>query len=252
MKLAFSKPTSTADEQQTLFSQFRSVGYDGLQLKLSQYRDYLDQPERFVEAWQHVPGVASALIFGASLDEDGVATLRKLFTFAQVVGTERIIFCHGHARQGVRNEDLRSFARTLSELGKAARQHGTVLSLHHHYDQPVMHRADFDVFFDAVDDQAVGLTVDTAHLVKSGITDVAALIRDFRHVIDNFHLKDYADGEWRVLGQGSIDFDPIFAAIHDIGYDGWLSADEESGSELLDAMHTCHRQIVSGLALKTS
>lgn len=252
MKLAFSKPTSTSDEQQLLFTAFRDAGFDGLQLKLSQYRDYIDQPERFVADWQHMPGIGSALIYGAGLDQTGMTTLRKLFSFAQVVGTERVIFCHGLSRKGLTNDDLRNFAGTLSELGKEARQHGTKLSLHHHFDQPVMHRPDFDVFFDAVDDQAVGLTVDTAHLVKSGVVDVAGLIRDFGHVIDNFHLKDFADGDWRVLGRGDIDFEPIFAAIHDINYDGWLSADEESGSELLEAMHACHRYIVSGLALKSS
>ena len=252
MKLAFSKPTGTLEEQQTLFTQFRPIGYDGLQLKLGQYRDYIDQPERFVEDYQHVPGAASALIFGADLNDNGITTLRKLFKFGQVVGTELIVFCHGRSRQGLSHDDIRGFAQTLSELGKEAQQHGTTLSLHHHYDQPVMHRPDFDVFFDAVAEQSVGLTVDTAHLVKSGITDVAGIIRDFRHVIDNFHLKDFAEGDWRVLGRGDIDFEPIFTAIHDITYDGWLSADEESGSELVEAMQACHQYIVSGLSLQTS
>ncbi|GAC1642853.1 MAG: hypothetical protein NVS4B8_12400 [Herpetosiphon sp.] len=250
MKLAFSKPTATNDEQHLLFAQFHAVGFDGLQLKNSQYRDYIDQPDRFVDEYQAYPGIASALILGAALDDAGITTLRKLFKFAKVVGTERIVFCHGLARQSVSNDDLRMFAQTLSELGKEARQHGTALSLHHHYNQPVMHRPDFDVFFDAVQDHAVGLTVDTAHLVKSGISDVAGLIRDFAPVIDNYHLKDYAEGDWRVLGQGELDFKPIFAAIRASNYAGWLSADEESGSELISAMQACRDYIVSGFALK--
>ena len=251
MKLAFSKPTATLDEQQQLFAHFRGVGYDGLQLKNSQYRDYFDRPERFAEEWQQVPGAGAALIIGGKLDDAGQTTLRKLFRFAEVVGTERIVFCHAQARKGLSNDDIKGFARTLSELGKEAQQRGTNLSLHHHYDQPVMHRPDFDVFFDAVDEQTVGLTVDTAHLVKSGIHNVAGVIRDFHQVIDNFHLKDYADGEWHVLGQGALDFAPIFAAIQAIAYDGWLSADEESGSELVGAMQACHDYILAGLALKT-
>ena len=63
--------------------------------------------------------------------------------------------------------------------------------------------------------------------------------RDFAPVIDNFHLKDYAAGEWRMLGTGGIDFEPIFAAIAAIGYDGWLSTDEESDAPLLPAMEHC-------------
>ena len=33
MKLAFSKPTASEEETRLLFTRFRQVGYDGLQLK---------------------------------------------------------------------------------------------------------------------------------------------------------------------------------------------------------------------------
>jgi sugar phosphate isomerase/epimerase len=138
----------------------------------------------------------------------------------------------------------------LSELGlEAQQQYGVKLSLHHHHNNPVMYRQDLDIFFDHIKDGAVGLTVDTAHLVKSGVDNVAEVIRSFRHVIDNFHLKDYHEGEWKVLGQGSIDFGLIFQAIQDIGYDGWLSADEESGGDVLKGMRDCYTYINGGLML---
>ncbi len=248
MKVAFSKPTRDNPERRALFSRFRASGYDGLQLKNAQYREYIDLPARFIDAWGRETGVASGLITGGRLDAAGVATLRHMFTFAQAVGSERVIFCHSLPRQGLSSTDIAGFAKTLSDLGKEARQHGTVLSLHHHYDQPVMYRRDFDVFFDAVDDRAVTLTVDTAHLVKSGIDDIAGVLRDFREVIDNVHLKDIADGDFKVLGQGHIDFAPVFSTLDEIGYRGWLCADEESGSDLLGAMETCHQFITSALA----
>jgi sugar phosphate isomerase/epimerase len=123
-------------------------------------------------------------------------------------------------------------------LGREARAAGVRLSLHHHCGQPVMHREEFDHFFDAVRDDAVGLTVDTAHLVKSGVHDIAGLIRDFRAVLDNVHLKDFAGGEFRVLGEGEIDFAPVFEALREIHYDGWLCADEESGTDLRQGLET--------------
>ena len=64
--------------------------------------------------------------------------------------------------------------------------------------------------------------------------------------IDNFHLKDF-DSDWRVLGEGAIDFGPVFAAIRDIGFDGWVSTDEESGADFVEAMATCHRFVTEGL-----
>lgn len=237
MKLAFSKPTRTEPDTCALFSHFREIGYDGLQLKAGQYADYLDRSEQFLADWGGYPGAASALITSAG--EGSVGALRRVFAFGSAVGAERIILCFGVPREGVTTDRLRHFARLLSLLGLEAQDHGLFLSLHHHYGHPVMTREEMEVFFDAVDEGTVGLTVDTAHLVKSGIPDVAGIIRDFAPVIDNFHLKDYADGQWRVLGTGAIDFAPIFAAIRDIGYGGWLSTDEESDAPLLEAMEQC-------------
>jgi len=247
VKIAFSKPTGDDAERRALFSRFRASGYDGLQLKNTQYRAYIDHPTRFIDEWGQNTGVASGLITGGRLDAAGVTTLRQLIAFAQAVGSERVVFCHSLPRQGLSSADIAGFAKTLSELGKEARQRGTALSLHHHYDQPVMYRRDFDVFFETVDDRAVTLTVDTAHLVKSGIDDIAGVLRDFHQVIDNVHLKDIADGDFKVLGQGHINFTPVFLALDEVRYAGWLCADEESGSDLLGAMETCHQFITSAL-----
>ena len=245
MKLAFSRPTTDEAEQRHLFSQFRALGYGGLQLKFGQYGAYLEDPGGFRTTWGQASGVASALIFGSGLDDAGQEALGRVIAFAAAVGSERVVFCHGLRRQGLTSDELRGFARILSALGRKARQQGVALSLHHHYDQPVMHRPDFDTFFDAADPDAVGLTVDTAHLVKSGVTDIAGLLRDFRGVLDNVHLKDYADGEFAVLGRGRIDFVPVFAALADIGYHGWLCADEESGSGLDDGLRACFQFLTS-------
>ncbi len=240
MRTAFSQPTQTAEDQQVLFSHFHSSGYDGLQLKAIQYSAYVDQPMRFIETWGvHAGDIASGLISGGLLDETGITSLRALFRFARVVGSERVIFCHAQPRQGLSSSDLRRYAKILAELGQEAQQYGVSLSLHHHYNQPVMYRQDFEVFFEAVNDQPVRLTVDTAHLVKSGIADIAGIIRDYRQVIDNMHIKDFADGAFKLLGQGDIDFVPVFSTLHEIGYAGWICADEESGSDCLEAMEIC-------------
>lgn len=246
MRFAFSVPTSDREEQVLLFSQFQGAGYDGLQLKRGQFQDYVDNPSRFRDEWGDRGGIASGLIVAGELDENGVSQLRRLIGFANAVASERIIFCHSRPRQEVSTGDIREYAAVLSELGKEARQHGTYLSLHHHYNQPVMYRDDFEVFFESVPDGSVGLTLDTAHLVKSGINDVAGVIRDFGAYIDNFHLKDLADGEFRVLGEGDIDFSPVFSQIRAINFDGWLCADEESGGDINETLAHSYQFMRSG------
>ena len=234
MKIAFSKPTRDRAGQRQLFARFRPAGYAGLQLKGNQYEEHLGDPAGFTAAWGDDPALTSALITMGPLDDTGVTRLREIVAFATATGAERVVFCHDHPRDGVTPADLRSFARTLSAVGRDASAHGVALSLHHHFQQPVMHREDFGVFFSAADH--VGLTVDTAHLVKSGVTDVPALIRDFAPVIDNIHLKDYADGEWRILGRGTLNFKDIAAALSDISYHNWLCVDEESPAPLPEGL----------------
>lgn len=247
VKFAFSRPIQSDEERDLLFGGYRSIGYAGLQLKHGQYASYIDDPERFLEEWEALPGAASALIVGGAVDDELRSRLAPLLHFGEKVGTERIVFCHGLSRKNVTADDIRGFARQLSELGKETRQRGIRLSLHHHYDQPVMYREDFDIFFDRLQEGTVGLTVDTAHLVKSGITDVAELITSFAPHIDNFHMKDFADGDWRILGEGGISFGPIFRAIHAIQYDGWMSADEESGGGIQEGMRQCLRFMKQGM-----
>ncbi|WP_284639401.1 sugar phosphate isomerase/epimerase family protein [Paenibacillus silviterrae] len=249
IKLAFSRPTATVEERDSLFHSYRSIGYEGLQLKHGQYAPYIGEPERFLEEWGAYPGIGSALITGGTLDEGSISTLRKLLRFGERIGTEIIVYCHGIPRNQVTTQDIRKYAAVLTELGKEARQHGISLSLHHHHNQPVMYREDFDIFFEEVRDQVVGLTVDTAHLVKSGIHNVAEIITSYAPVIDNFHMKDFANGEWRVLGQGNIDFEPIFAAIRQACYAGWVSADEESGGDITLGMKECYAFMQKGLGL---
>ena len=247
MKLAFSKPTRTDGERELLFRSFGPVGYDGLQLKAGQYQGYINDPDRFVDEWGPYAGVASALITGGNLDAQSNEALRQVFRFAGAVGSDLVILCLGIPREGLSREQIVGFARQTSQLGAEAQDVGVKLSVHNHYGCPVMTRRDMEVFFDAADAAIVGLTLDTAHLVKSGEEDLAGIIHDFAGAIDNFHLKDFAAGEWQVLGRGHIDFEPVFAAIGASGYDGWVSCDEESGSGLLPAMEECYRFMRAGL-----
>ncbi|MCX6344196.1 MAG: sugar phosphate isomerase/epimerase [Armatimonadetes bacterium] len=248
MKLAFSKPTANADETRELITTFRDYGYEGLQLKPGQYSPYFDQPEKFIEDWGAYPNAGSGMIAWCALDDDGQALLHKTIELGSKIGTEVIVYCHNATREGLTPDILRKYAKQCSEFGKKAKDKGLRISIHNHHNLPVMLPEDTRIFFDAVEDNAVGLTVDTAHLVKSGVLDVAGYIRRFAGVIDNFHIKDIINNQFAVLGTGEIDFIPVFAAVREIGYDGWVSADEESGAGLKEGLDGCWnvlRQLVA-------
>lgn len=238
MSFALSKPTYNPEDRLRLFATYREAGFAGLQLKAAQYADFLDRPKEFLELIEDDRGIVSALITNDTLDPAGLERLDALVDFAAAVGAERIVYCNKRDRAEIQEADIAESARVLSRAGRRARDVGVAISLHHHFGQPVMYRPDFDVFFDAVQDDAVGLTIDTGHLARSGITDAPAVIRDFAAVIDNFHLKDGDGDRWRLIGEGTLDFGPVVEAIREIGYGGWLCADEESKAELDHAVAT--------------
>jgi sugar phosphate isomerase/epimerase len=235
LRRAFSKPVSEA-EFPAYVSGFRAEGYQGLQLKGAQYARYLDAPKRALDELGTDAGIYSGLIAGDSLDPDGLARVDRTIDFAAAVGAERIIFCHGHPHEGVDRELRRSFARTLTEVAAGARDRGVAFSLHHHTGQPVMVLSDFDEFFDGMEPGVLGLTVDTAHLARSGVEDLPGFIDRFGPFVDNLHLKDYADDDWRIAGQGDLDLVGVLDALDRAGYDGWLCIDEESSASLADGL----------------
>lgn len=231
---AFSK-MAAEDELDVLLRDFPAEGYAGLQLKEAQYGPYLEEPARALEELGRAPGTYSALITGARLDEAGRARIDRTIRFAASVGAERIVFCHHHTHDGVDAAMRRRFAAEICDLATSARERGVAFSLHHHTDQPVMTLSDFREFFDVVEPGELGLTIDTAHLAKSGVTDIPALIEEFAPYIDNLHLKDY-DGQWRLFGEGELDLDGILAALERSSYDGWLCVDEESEATVTEGM----------------
>lgn len=234
MKLAYSAPSPDEAQRRCLFDHLKETGYQGVQLKPADYKPFLDEPAKFFETYPQLQGMISACIDYGHLDR---AEIRKVIAFAKAVNAGCIVYCHSAKREGLTREAQEAFAATYDEIGRESQQAGLPWTLHHHTNQPCMVREDFDVFFGRP--RHFGLTIDTGHLVKSGITDIAEVIRTFRHAIQNFHMKDITGKEWKVLGKGTIDFAPVFAAIREIGYTGWVSADEESGGDVVEGMRKC-------------
>jgi inosose dehydratase len=258
VRLAFSIPTRSAAEEELLYDTYKQCGYEGLQLKSGQYLEYVGGPGEAEELARDDPGRFSGLIFAGTLDDDGQETLRQVVRFAARVSSERVIFCHDHPRRASGEPDVRTFAAVLSRIGHDALGLGVKLSLHHHYGQPVMLPRDIEVFFEAASPGTVGLTLDTAHMWKAGQDDVGSVIKRFAGVIDNVHLKDCRDDEpgrrlpdgarvaasFMPLGQGEVDFGPIFGALSSVGYSGWLCVDEESGAGVAESLQASHEFVL--------
>ena len=96
-------------------------------------------------------------------------------------------------------------------------------------------------------DGSLGLTLDTGHLLKSGVSELRNVISSFAHILDNVHLKDFGAGEWAILGDGSLDLNDVVATLRDVGYRGWLCVDEESSTDLSTSLDRSWRRLADAL-----
>lgn len=127
-------------------------------------------------------------------------------------------------------EMVNTMCKIANELGEYAKSLGVTLCFHPHYGTCVFSQEDIDLFLANTNPEYVSLCVDTAHSVLAGI-DPAALIQQYKDRVAYIHLKDVdtyalskAEGTakmatFRALGQGTVNFPAVIAALKDIGYD---------------------------------
>ncbi|MGI9271854.1 MAG: myo-inosose-2 dehydratase [Woeseiaceae bacterium] len=134
------------------------------------------------------------------------------------------------------------FGKRMSEVAKAAADHGLKLSYHHHMGTVVQSKADIDALMDATSDD-VYLLLDTGHAFFAG-ADPVQLAKQYAGRIGHLHCKDIRekpmqrclnrdgsflqavlDGAFTVPGDGCIDYPGVLAALGD--YSGWAVVEAE-------------------------
>jgi inosose dehydratase len=138
-----------------------------------------------------------------------------------------------------------ALSQGLNRLGGLAKDNGMRLCYHHHMGTCVMMRPDVDRLMDSTDPELVNLLLDTAHLAFAG-DDPLDLARAHGKRIKHVHLKDVRQdvvesarseswsfqdaieaGVFTVPGDGAIDFAPIFDALADGDFEGWIVVEAE-------------------------
>lgn len=130
----------------------------------------------------------------------------------------------------------------LDRIAGRATERGVVVALHPHAGTMVENGAEVDRVLAG---SAVGLCVDTGHLVVGG-TDPVALTRDHVDRVLHVHLKDVdgelarqvvngemtfaeavATGLWVRLGEGRVDVAAVIRTLRDHDYTGWYVLEQD-------------------------
>ena len=140
--------------------------------------------------------------------------------------------------------DVAAYGHRLTALAEHCAAEGVPLTFHHHMGTAVETEDEIDAVMKATG-EAVGLLLDTGHLVFAG-GDNASVISKHGARINHVHTKDirgdilptidrdresFLDcvlrGVFTVPGDGMIDYDDVMQRLYDVGYEGWVIIEAE-------------------------
>jgi inosose dehydratase len=231
MKIGISRPSRTTEEGLEVFAAARRYGFDGVQVKPHQYDPCNRSPEAFREAFGEYADLARGgiVVYPGGDFEAWPDVLEAVIPFAAGIGAEEICICAPVDRFDSSVQRFKAVAETLHAVGRQARERGVGISLHNHADCLFETEDDLAALLQHLDPALCGLTLDTAHAAKGGITDVGGAATRFKEHLTNVHLKDLSpEGKFCPLGRGTLDLPGVLEALARIGYDRWLVVDEES------------------------
>lgn len=227
MKIGISRPTFEGETNLEVVRAAADHGLSGVQFKPVQYKAYVENPEAFKDTYGPLSSLAAGGIIaypGADLSAWKLH-IRPLVDFCNAIGAPHICVC---ANVG-RDISYGQLADLFNGLGREALAKGVVLSLHNHQGSLFETGEDFDQLIPLLDPSCCGITLDTGHTAKAGISDPAALVERFAERIFNVHLKDFdSEGAFCLPGTGTVDLDAVVDRLIAVEFDQWLILDEET------------------------
>jgi inosose dehydratase len=140
------------------------------------------------------------------------------------------------------DDQLKTLAGALNELGSQTKKLGLRLAPHPHIWSPLEREHELRRVLELTDPQLVWLVTDTAHLTLGGM-DPLQIIRDYYPRVTAVHFKD-TEAKYRGyhgttptqeehqkvnlyknLGAGGVDFPAIFGFLRERNYRGWITLD---------------------------
>jgi len=141
-------------------------------------------------------------------------------------------------------DEMRAYARRMTEFGEWCAEQGMPLSYHHHMAAVVETEPEIDRFM-ASSGPGIPLLYDAGHLAFAG-GDVLRVIDNHHARISHVHTKDVrmgvidgldraresfldavVKGAFTVPGDGSLDFPAILKRLAHHGYEGWFVVEAE-------------------------
>jgi inosose dehydratase len=236
--------------------QSRSAGFTGME----QGRRFPSTPGEMLPILKKADLTLCGGWFSGTLTVEDLSAnkdrIRPMIDLFKTVGAPCIVYGEvGRSIQGDRSkplatkavlsdEEMKAYARKVTEFGEWCCEQGMPLSYHHHMAAVVQFEHELDAFM-GHSGEGIPLLLDAGHLAFAG-GDVLAAIDKHHKRINHVHVKDIrrqvidaldwkkqsfldavALGAFTVPGDGSLDFAAIVQRLADHGYEGWFVVEAE-------------------------
>ena len=156
--------------------------------------------------------------------EMSIRSVLGLASFLMPLGTSVIITNPSpKPNQGRKtDEELKTQAHYINELGSALRHHGIRLLLHHHTPELRENAREWWYELEHTNPKNAGCCVDV-HWAYRGGQQVMPFLRRIGPRVESLHLRNSQHGVWMEdFGPGDVDYAPIATYLHQINYKGFL------------------------------
>ena len=229
-------------------------GFAGIEPFRNRILNYVDRPQAFKELLDEAGIRMATCSNGGPMANNFTDPSKVKETIADHAKFARDFIAHfgcshfklnlGPRREGgtIGDEQLRTMAKALNELGKQTADVGIRLAPHPHIWTPLERQEEVDRVLELTDPRYVYLTADTAHLTLGGIDPVALLEKNYDRVAA-IHWKDapakyrghrgptpsIAEHErvnlYKKLGTGGVDFVAFTKILRKKKFSGWVTLD---------------------------
>ena len=129
-----------------------------------------------------------------------------------------------------------NLVKNLNSVSKRASDAGLKVSFHPNSPPNSTNRTseDYDIILNGLDSSVTGWTPDVGH-IANGNMNIIDKMKEFSSLINHVHYKDW-DGnpEWKLMGEGKIDFVEITKWLVSQDYSGWILCEDEADQAISD------------------
>jgi inosose dehydratase len=223
---ATQKETVAAGEEQAL-RETHQAGYQRVELSDPFFKPEVRERTRELLAQYKLSPesvYAGTTLHEGQAAESSVQTVLELADFLKPLGTRVIITNPSPKPNQERKSDdeLKTQAHYIDQLGAALQHRGMKLLLHHHTPELRDNAREWWYELQHTKPQVVGCCVDV-HWAYRGGQEVMPFLRRVGARVESLHLRNSQHGVWMEdFGPGDVDYSPVAEYLRQINYQGFL------------------------------